>query len=96
MGAHVLCQIAFPSDAFAADVALKGLLAVVDGHDVRFKTALVGGCISAEPTFKRALLGMSAHVPCQIAFLSEAFEADVTLKGLLAVVDGHDVLFQIA
>ena len=93
---HVPCQTAFLSEAFGADVTLKGLLAVVDGHDVRFKSASLGGRVSAQRTLKRALLGMGAHVHRQLAFLSEAFEADVTLKGLLAVVDGHDVPFKSA
>ena len=63
---------------------------------VPFEMAGCGGRESAQSTFKRALLGMGAHVHRQIAFRREAFGADVTLKGLLAMVHGHDVLFKMA
>ena len=67
-------------------------------HPLHMRFAIVSscGCVSAEFTFKRALLGMGAHVSRQIAFRREALGADVTLKGLLAVVDGHDVPFKSA
>ena len=47
MGAHVHRQIAFLREAFGADVTLKGLLAVVHTHDVRFKMASLCGRVSA-------------------------------------------------
>lgn len=72
--AKVLVEDSLEREAFAADMAMKGLVACVLA-DVILQLILAGVLLPTHTTDKRCDAHVETHVPIQAAFLIEGFGA---------------------